>query len=307
MTGNGGSGRLGPAAPTACARHEPANSPLQPAFPCRPTGSRTAQVPTGASPAPAFTFLLPTHSKRGLTELGCSGEENRHNLLPSWRHPKVSLSLSPSQEEAACPLAHSLGSVSPPPQWAVFWPSGPWHLLTIFPLPPHRPPSQKNPRLGGPASRASAATLTPGPIYQPHKLTARKLTNSHSHTSKRECPRGGGLWRWSRSPGPRGFVASLASRPKGASKDARHHLQPCTLPCGPGTHGRVDTGKSPLPSSVGGKPPSPHIHRVLGHLAGRADSAELCSWAQGPQRAVCYFLPPTSHAPGPGTGLNCRI
>ena len=240
--------------------------------------------------------------------LGCSGEENRHNLLPSWRRPKVSLSLSPSQEEAACPVAHSLGSVHhPPPQWAVFWPSGPWHLLTIFPPPPRRPPSQKNPRLSGLASRASAATLTPADIYQPHKLTARKLTNSHSHTSKRECPRGGGLWRWSRSPGPRGFVASLASRPEGASKDTRHHLQPCTLPRGPGTHGRVDTGNSPLPSSVGGKPPSPHIHRVLRHLAGRADSAELCSWAQGPQRAVCYFLPPTSHAPGPGTGLNCRI
>lgn len=214
--------------------------------------------------------------------------------------PRCPSPCHPLKRKQRVPWPILLAQCTPPThtQWAVFWPSGPWHLLTIFPPPPRRPPSQKNPRLGGLASRASAATLTPGPVYQPHKFTARKLTNSHSHTSKRECPRGGGLWHWSQSPGPRGFVASLASRPEGASKEARHHLQPCTLPRGPGTHGRVDTGNSPLPSSVGGKPPSPHIHWVLGHLAGRADSAELCSWAQGSQPPRGLFATPPTHIPG---------
>lgn len=44
-----------------------------------------------------------------------------------------------------------------------------------------------------------------------------------------------------------------------------------------------------LPSSVGGKLPSLHIHWFLRHLMGRANSAELWSWARGNQPPKWLF------------------
>lgn len=49
---------------------------------------------------------------------------------------------------------------------------------------------------GGGGTEVGGATLTLGTTYQPHKLTFRKLADSHSSTSKRQCPRGRRLWRW---------------------------------------------------------------------------------------------------------------
>lgn len=108
------------------------------------------------------------------------------------------------------------------------------------------------------------ATLTLGTTYQPHKLTFRKLADSHSSASKRQCPRGRRLWRWEWSHEQQRCAVFLAFQ-------SRKY---------PRTHG---IGGSSAPSS------QPMSRWQSGHRKQKTNSPLLCMGSCLPCISVTWF------------------